>query len=217
MTSKPSFSSPLAPLRAAFDGVDRPHQGHAAAGHVALGRGGLGGVQRVVDAVLGLLHRRLGRAADVEDRHAAGQLREPLLELLAVVVAGGGLDLLLDLLHAAVDVGLLAAALDDRRVVLADGDLAGGAQLVELEAVELHAEVLGDEGRAGERGDVAEHRLAAVTEAGGLDGRDLQHAAEAVDDQRREGLVLHVLGDDEQRLLRHRHLVEQRAGGPAGC
>ena len=44
------------------------------------------GVQRVFDARLLLLHLGFGRGADVDHRHAAGELRETLLELLLVVV-----------------------------------------------------------------------------------------------------------------------------------
>ena len=49
-------------------------------------------------------------------------------------------------------------------------------------------------------GDVLEHRLAAIAEAGRLDGRDLEAAAQLVDDQRRQRLAVDVLGDDQQRL-----------------
>jgi hypothetical protein len=42
------------------------------------------------------------------------------------------------------DVGGLAGALDDRGVVLVDRDLLGAAEVVELELLELDAEVLDD-------------------------------------------------------------------------
>ena len=51
-------------------------------------------------------------------------------------------------------------------------------------------------------GDVAQHRLAAIAEAGGLHRADVEHAAELVDDQGRQGFALDVLGDDQQRLAR---------------
>jgi hypothetical protein len=62
---------------------------HAAAGDDALFDGRAGRVQRVLDAGLLLLHLGLGRSADLDDGHAASELGEALLELLAVVVAGG--------------------------------------------------------------------------------------------------------------------------------
>jgi len=43
-------------------------------------------VHRVVDPILLLLDLDLSRAADADDRDAAGELRQALLELLAVVV-----------------------------------------------------------------------------------------------------------------------------------
>src|SRR6185503_5377888 len=108
------------------------------------------------------------------------------LELLAVVVGGRVLDLRADLADAALDLGLLAGALDDRRVVLVDGDALGAAQLLEREALELDAEVLRDGLAAREDGDVLQHLLAAVAEARRLDGADVQRATELVDDQRGE-------------------------------
>ena len=62
----------------------------------------------------------------------------------------------------------------------------------------LRPELLGDHLTAGEDRDVLEHLLAAVAEAGGLDGGAVQRAAELVDDERRERLALDVLGDDER-------------------
>ena len=63
---------------------------------------------------------------------------------------------------------------------------------------------------AGQDGDVAEHGLAAIAEAGGLDGADVQHAAQLVDDQGRQRFALDVLGDDQQRLAGLGDLLQQR-------
>jgi hypothetical protein len=46
-------------------------------------------MQRVLDAVLLLLHLGLGRSSDLDHRNAAGELREALLELLLVEVRVG--------------------------------------------------------------------------------------------------------------------------------
>jgi len=48
-----------------------------------------GRVERILDAELLLLHLDLGRRADLDLRHAAGELRQAFLELLLVVVGGG--------------------------------------------------------------------------------------------------------------------------------
>ena len=95
-------------------------QSDAAAGNDAFLDRGAGRVQRVVDAVLALLHLDLGRAADADHRDAAGQLGQTLLQLLAVVVRGGLLDLRRIWRDAALDVLLRAGAVDDRGVFLGD-------------------------------------------------------------------------------------------------
>src|SRR6266700_3123547 len=98
---------------AAPDLVERlltPQERNAAARHDALLDRGAGRMQRVLDPGLLLLHFGLGGRAHVDHRDAARQLREPLLQLLLVVVRRGLLDCRLDLADAALDVGLLALA-----------------------------------------------------------------------------------------------------------
>src|SRR5690606_35205206 len=95
-------------------------RGAAARNDAFLDRGA-GGVQRVVDAVLALLHLGFGRAADADHRNAAGQLGQTFLQLFAVIVGGRVLDLTLDLGDAALDGVLVTLAVHDRGVVLGDG------------------------------------------------------------------------------------------------
>ena len=66
---------------------------------------------------------------------------------------------------------------------------------------------------AGEHGDVAQHRLAAIAVAGGLHRTDLQDAAELVDDERRQGFAFDIFGDDQQRLV---GLAESLRGAAPG-
>ena len=63
---------------------------------------------------------------------------------------------------------------------------------------------------AGQDGDVLEHRLAAVAEAGRLDGQHVERAAQLVDDQRRQRLAVDVLGDDQQVLADLQEALEHR-------
>src|SRR4029079_14377048 len=106
------------------DSVDSPQQRDTAARHDALLEGCTGGLQRVLDAMLLLLHLGLGGSADLDHRDAARQLRETLLELLPIEVGVGVLDLGADLADPALDLRLLAGSVDDRRRVLADDDAA---------------------------------------------------------------------------------------------
>ena len=63
---------------------------------------------------------------------------------------------------------------------------------------------------AGQGGNVAKHRLAAVAVGRGLDGTDVQDAAHLVDHQRGKGFAFNVLGDDQQRLARLADGLQQR-------
>src|SRR4029079_15828971 len=138
----------------------------------------------------------LGRSADLDDRDAADELGETLLELLTVVVRRGGLDLGADLRGAALDLVLVARAVDDGRVVLVHRDALGAAEVRDRDVLELQAELLRDDLAAGQDRDVLKHLLAAVAEAGGLGGGAVERSTELVDDERRERLTLDVLGDD---------------------
>ena len=120
-----SSSSSKASSLTASDGLQ---QRDAAAGHDALLERRAGRLQRVLDAVLLLLHLRLGGRADLHDGDAAGELGEALLELLAIEVRVGVLDLGLDLVDAALDGVRVTGAVDDRRRVLRDDDAAGAAR-----------------------------------------------------------------------------------------
>ena len=122
-----------------IDGLLAAQQSHAAAGHDAFFQGGLGGGLGVVEKILSLLHFGLGRGAHADLGHAAGQLGQPLLELLAVVIAGGRFDFLADLLGAAGNRLLLAAAADDRRIVGRNDHAIDRAQIGKLDRIELHA------------------------------------------------------------------------------
>src|SRR5437879_6494821 len=187
-----------------------PQQRYPAARHDALLDRGAGGVQRVFDPSLLLLHFGLGGRAYIDHRDAARQLREPLLQLLLVVIRRGLLDRRADLGDAALYVGLLALAADQGGVVLIHHDALDVAEIVEPGVLELEAQLFGDDLGPGDRRDVREQLLAPIAEAWSLDRAHLQRATQLVDYQRRQRLPLDVLGDDEQRLARLRHLLENR-------
>src|SRR5699024_2952996 len=137
---------------------------HATAGDDALLHGSLRIPDGVLDAVLALLELHLGGGTRPDDGHTTGELGQALLELFAVVVGVGVLDLGADLGHATGDGVGFAGTLDDGGLVLGHHDLAGGAQDLEAHAVQLQADGLGDDLTAGEDGHVVQHRLAAVAE-----------------------------------------------------
>src|SRR6185437_8967688 len=125
------------PEHVVLDDVRGVDERDAAARNLALFEGRAGSLQRVLDAVLLLLHLGLGRSADLDHRDAAGQLREALLELLPVEVGVGVLDLRLQLFDPALDRIAITGAVDERRRVLVDDDAAGLAELRHLRVLEL--------------------------------------------------------------------------------
>ena len=75
--------------------------------------------------MLALLELNFCRCTDVDDCNAACQLGKALLQLLAVIVACGLCDLLLDLADSVLDVLSLAKTVDDCGVLLLDLDALG--------------------------------------------------------------------------------------------
>ena len=116
------------------------NEGHAATGHDTFLNGGAGCVQGVIHAVLALLDFDFGRPADFDDGDAACEFRKTFLQLFLVVIRRGVFDLRPDLRHASRDGVLVAAAVDDRRVILGDRDLLRRAEHVQRDVLELNSE-----------------------------------------------------------------------------
>ena len=89
-----------------------------------------------------------------------------------------------------------------------DADLLALAEHAEVGVLKLVALLLADDGATGEDGDVLEHLLATVAEARGLDGGNLQAAAQAVDHEGVEGFALDIFSDDEERTAGVDHFLE---------
>ena len=199
----------------ALERLAATHERDAAAGHDALLDRRLRRVHGILDARLLLLHLGFGGCTDLDDGDAADELRQPLLQLLTVVVRGRVLDLRPDLLDATFDGRRRAAAFDDGGVVLVDGDLLGLAEILELDVLELDAEVFGDGAAAGEDRDVFEHRLPAIAETRRLHRCGLQRPAKLVHDQRRQRFALDVFRHDQRAAGRAAPPARARAAGPS--
>ncbi len=167
-------------------------------------------MQGVFEAGLLFLHLGFGGRPDADLDQSVGQLGEAFLELLAVVVARGGLDLAADLLDAGFDLFVVAGAFGDGGVIVVHRDALGHAQIGDGDAFQIDAQILGEHLRAGEDADVLEHLLASVAVAGRLDRTDVQDAAHLVDHEGRQRLALDVLGDDQQGLFLLGDLLQQR-------
>ena len=164
----------------------------------------------IFDAVLLLFELDLGGRADLEHRNTAGKLGQTLLELLAVVVAVGVLDLGLDLLDATVDLGLVAGTLDDRRLVLGHDDLASLTEHVERGASTLRPTsslMTWPPVRMAMSCSIALRRS---PKPGALTATDVERAADLVDHERGQRFAFDIFGDDHERLAGLHDLFEHR-------
>src|SRR5665647_2150893 len=146
----------------------------AATGDDALFDGRASRRDGVLDTVLLLLELNLGVRADLDHADTAGQLGEALLELLAVPVRVGALDLALDLVNAAGDLVLVTGAVDDGRVVLGDHDASGSAKISKHGRLELEADLFVYCGASVHDCEAMHQRLAAFAEARRLDHDDIE-------------------------------------------
>ena len=158
--------------------------------------------------MLALLELDLGCSANLDDRNAAGQLGQPLLQLLTVIVAVRLLDLGTDLVHATLNLLRVTCTFNDRGLIFGDDNLACATQQVERGAIKLEANFFRDNLRAGQDRDVLQHRLATVTKAWGLDRNRTEGATDLVDYQCRKGFAFNIFGEDDQRLAALHDLLE---------
>ncbi len=163
-----------------FEGLAGLKKCNAAAWHDPLRERRPRSVQSVFEERLPLLHLGFGGGPNLDLRDAARELGQPLLQLLAIVIAFGDLNLTPNHLNPAVDRFLVAGAFRDRRILRVHLDLLGAAEVAKLNVLELNSQVLEDGAAAGQRGDVLQHGLAAIAVAGGLYGAHLEDAFELV-------------------------------------
>ena len=181
-------------------------QGTTAAGDDSLLHGGAGGIEGILNPQLAVFELGFRGSPHLDHRHATGQLGDPLLQLLAVVIGVGVVELALDRGHAIANGGLVIAVGHDRGAVLGDRDAPGLPQLGEPGFLQAHGLVFTHHGAAGEDRDIGQHGLAAIAKAWRPHSRHLQHAAVLVYHQGGQGFAVHLLGQNQQRpaALRHR-------------
>ena len=138
---------------------------NAAARHDAFFNGRPCGVQSVLNARLFLLHLGLGGCAHFDDGDTAGELRQALLQFLAVVIGRRVFDLGAELLDAALDVA--CAPPPSTMVVLSLSIVTRLARprSSSLMFSSLMPSFFADDLAAGQDGDVFQHRLATIAKA----------------------------------------------------
>src|SRR5205807_1857332 len=104
----------------------------------------------VLESMLLFLELDLGSSTDANDADATRQLRQPLLQLLAVPVGVRVLDLGTDLTDAVRDCVGLTGPVDDRRRVLGDRHAPSAAEHLETDGRQRQSDLLGYDLCAGE-------------------------------------------------------------------
>ena len=84
-----------------------------------------------------------------------------------------------------------------------------GTKLHKLGILEFKTKFVGDNLATGKNGDIAEHLLAAVAKAGGLNGNAGKGAAELVEDKGGKRLSLDVLSYNKELFTRLNNLFKQ--------
>ncbi|CAH0040953.1 unnamed protein product [Clonostachys solani] len=161
---------------------------------------GAGSVQSIDEAILLLTNLDLGGTTDLDDGNTTGELGQTLLELLLLVLGGGRIgDDTADLL-ASLSNGVLAAlTVEEDGVLLGDGDGTSGTEQIRGSLLELDIELIGEDGTVGQDSKITEDGLAVVTEAGGLDGSNLELTTELVENADGKSLTVNVLSNDDKR------------------
>ena len=167
-------------------------------------------MQGIFDTSLLLFHLRLGSGTDAQNGNTAGQLGQALLQLLAIVVAGRGFDLLLDLTGACLDLIGITSTIYNGRIVFVHDNALGLTEVVERGILELVAFLLGDDRTAREDGNVFEHGLATIAESRCLDGSNFQRAAQLVDNQRGQSFAFHIFRNDDKRATGLSNFLQNR-------
>src|SRR6266446_4878947 len=125
--------------------LDSIQQSNAAAGNHTLFHTCASSGECVLNAGLAILQLDLGASANLDQRYATGELRQALLQLLAIIIAGRFLDLSLDLADASLDVCGLSITLDNGRVILGSDNGASGTKIDQRRAIETAAHLLADD------------------------------------------------------------------------
>ena len=167
-------------------------------------------MERVFDTCLLLFHLDFSGSADLDNRYTAGELRNTLLKLFAIVVRRRVLNLNTNFANATLDSFRITRTINDRGVVLVHGDALGITEVLKASVLEIKTDFLRDNRTACQNRDVLQHGLTTITEPRCFTCRNLYDAAHVVHNQRRERFAFNVFSNDDEwarslsYLLKHR-------------
>lgn len=130
---------------------------------------GFGGVQGILDPELLLLHLDFGCGTDLYHGNSPSELRQPLKQLLLVVIRFRIVCLVPDLVHSPIDEILVTGSGNDGGIVLRGDHSFRASEMLERCVFELVSQFFGDDGRSGQDGEILEHLLLSVSESGRFD------------------------------------------------
>jgi len=170
-------------------------------------------MKRVFNPCFLLLHLDFSGRSNLDQSNSPGKLRNPFLQLLLVIVAGGGLDLRADLLDAGFDVAADACTVDDRRVFLADRLAWPSSVSVAFSSVRpTSSAITCPPVRMAMSSSIALRRSpkpgALTAQVLSMPRMLLTYAADVVDHQGGKRFAIDILGDDQQRSARLGDLLE---------
>ena len=110
----------------------------------------------VLNTGLLFLHLGLGGSTDVDNSHTTGQLGQAFLQLLSIVIGSCLLDLAANLIHSSLDLGGLARAFNNSRILLINNNALPSSKIAQLDGLKFDAEILGDAAASGQDGDILE-------------------------------------------------------------
>src|SRR5690606_38850773 len=182
---------------------------HTTAGNDTLFNRRAGRAQGIFHAMFLFFQFGLGGRADTDHRHTAGQLGEAFLQFLAVIIAGAGLDLAANFFDAALDGAFFARTIHDGGVLFGADHFGRATQVFQSHAFQFATGLFADDRAAGQDGDVLKHGFAAITEAGGFHRQHVEHTAQFVQNQSRQGFPVHIFGDHDHIALADLHQLFQ--------
>ena len=118
------------------------------------------------------------------------------MQFLAIIIGRRLLNLSTDLLHATLDVYLLARAFDDCGVVFVHDNPLGTTEVLDLYILEFDTKIFTNRFAPGKNRDVLEHCFATIAKTRRLDGTSVKRSSQLIDDQRRQRFAFDIFGDD---------------------
>src|SRR5207302_1929553 len=124
----------------------------------------------IFNARLSVLEFDFSAGSHLDQGHAARQLRQSLLELLTIIVAGRLRNLCPDLTNARLNGRLASLALNDGCMILGSHHMTSRTKVIECRAVEAATGLFTNDLPTSQDSDILQHLLAAITKARSFDG-----------------------------------------------